>query len=257
MFNSYWFFTAYIILLLFVPYINKLIDYLSQKQYLICLGIMLLLWVIIPTFFSQTMYGDILPQFLMFYMIGAYLRKFPHNFMRNPKVAKLICLVSFILLFLSNIIIDLLGRYIIFFSNKNMFFYSRTSLLVVGCAVGLFGVFVNKNFYSKYVNKLASCTFGVYLIHENLFIRKLLWIDWLKNYEYCFSVFFLLHLIVSVVLVYLFSVAIDMIYKLYVEKYVQCIYYSVQKFLLLSIGRIFHKCINMSDTVSKSVSDKQ
>lgn len=220
LFNSYWFFTAYIILLVFTPYINKLLSCITQKQYILCLSIMLLLWVVIPTFFSQTMYGDTLPQFLMFYMIGAYLRFFPENILSNQKIAKLVCIFSFTLLFMSNVLIDLLGYYIPFFSGKCMFFYSRTSLLIVGCAVGLFCVCINNNFNCKCINKIGGCTFGVYLIHENQFIRKLLWIDWLKNYEYSHSSALLFHLVTSVIVVFLLSILIDLIYKSYIEKHI-------------------------------------
>lgn len=49
---------------------------------------------------------------------------------------------------------------------------------VIAAAFGLLLLFSRVHFYSRAVNLVASATFGVYLIHEQPFVRQLLWQRW-------------------------------------------------------------------------------
>lgn len=231
LFNTYWFFTGYIILLIFSPYINIFISNITKEQFFKCLLIMMVLWVIIPTFTNCKMYGDVIPQFFMLYMIGSYIRIYPENILTNKKIAKSICLISFFLLYLSSIILNLLCDYYPKLLIQAANLYDRTSLLAVGCAIGLFCVSLNvNNFYSKFINKIAGFTFGVYLIHDNPFIRNLLWNTFFRNNLYSDSPMLVLHLVVSVIIVYISCILIDIVYKYFIEEKLLFFYSHVAVF---------------------------
>lgn len=85
-YRSYWFFTVYFILIIFTPYINIFLKNINRIQFLYCLAIMFLLWIIIPTFMKSTMYGDRISWFIMLYMFGAYIKIYPNKFMTNIKI---------------------------------------------------------------------------------------------------------------------------------------------------------------------------
>lgn len=63
----------------------------------------------------------------------------------------------------------------------------------------------------KFINSISKCTFGVYLIHDNNYVRKWLWNDVFPNGSYVNSYKLVLHLIVSVVIVYVVCTAIEYI----------------------------------------------
>lgn len=84
LFNEYWFMRVYFYLILCVPFLNKLINSLQKKEYkqLILLGIVLM---VIPAsipgialFNSDS--GNGILWFIMLYLTGAYLQKYPPKF---------------------------------------------------------------------------------------------------------------------------------------------------------------------------------
>jgi len=78
-FNEYWFITAFVILLLFKPWLNKLLNSLSKKEYKNLLLLMFVIWCVIPCCTLQTGNGmNFTQQIFMFvtYMFGGYIRKY-------------------------------------------------------------------------------------------------------------------------------------------------------------------------------------
>lgn len=214
--KSYWFFTAYFVLLWLTPYLNLFVEKASRKQLLTCIVTMVMLWCVVYSLNRQVkysgsmdMYGEIMPQFVLFYLIGAYFRKYPDNWFSVPRNRWLLALGSFLLLEL------LVGVYRwkhlwATIDEIVLLFQNRVSLLTVGAAVGLFAIAVNcKPFVSKPVNLVASCTFGVYLLHDNPFVRSILWLDWVRNYEWYHSGYLVFRMGLSVVLVFAVCCAVE------------------------------------------------
>lgn len=251
-FCEYWFFTAYFVLMLLSPYINTLIEKSNRKQLLHSIVLMLIIWSVIPTFTGQNMYGTELVQFVMFYLFGAYFRKYPDNIFRNQFLQKGITALSFILLFASSVIFYLLGNVISFFEHKECFFFGRTSLLIIGCAVGLFSLSVYRKAYTnKFINHIGCCTFGVYLFHDNPFIRKLLWLEWIPNYKFYNSIYLPIRMILSSILVFIICILIDYIRQKFfanrifeiIDWLCECIKQMIL-FLYHKVSSIYHHFIN-------------
>ena len=72
--------------------------------------------------------------------------------------------------------------------------------------------------YHKWVNIVASATFGVYLIHDNGLIRQFLWSDIFKNSQYQESVFLIPYSIIVVAIVYFICTIIDLLRQRFIEK---------------------------------------
>jgi hypothetical protein len=64
---------------------------------------------------------------------------------------------------------------------------------------------------------MASATFGVYLIHDNDIIRKLLWLDWFRNAEYQDSLLLIPYSIFVVAVVYIVCATIDLLRRYIIE----------------------------------------
>jgi len=209
-FAEYWFFTAYVVLLMISPCLNILIREATQNQLRNSLLCMICMWVIIPTFTTKNLYGSEIPQFAMLYMVGAYFKKYPCNILQKKEFRISLTFVSLGLMFLSTVVLDLLGTKFSIFQNMGILFYYRHSLLTVGAAIGMFAIAVySKPFYNKFINAVSGCTFGVYLIHENPAIRTLLWKQFLVLPDYSSFPFLIIMIVMAVIIVFSVSVCIE------------------------------------------------
>ena len=201
--SEYWFFSAYVVLLLLSPYVNIFIRNASKRQLLSCISIMLVLWCILPTLTEISMYGTELPQFVMLYLLGAYLRKYPDSILRTPKFRRWLIVCSTVLLFTSSAALRYLNNHVFtsyIFERK---YYGRTSFLIIGMAIGMFSTAVyHKPWSNKIVNAIGSCTLGVYLFHDNPLIKTTLWKVWVNNNAFYDSHIFILRILFSIAAVY-------------------------------------------------------
>lgn len=91
-------------------------------------------------------------------------------------------------------------------------FCVQNSIFILIAAVELFLAFTKmKPFYSKTVNTIAASTLGVYLIHENIFMRPFLWQKVFKNAEMFNSDYLFLHGIGTRLAVYIGYTFIEML----------------------------------------------
>ena len=235
-FSTWWFFTAYFVIMILSPFINTFIDSIDRNKHKICISVMLTMWVVIPTFTNQKMFESEIPQFLMFYLIGAFLKKHPDNIFKNKKIRMCVTIISFGLLFMSSVVFRTLEDYFSFFGGKSILFYYRHSLLIVGASVGLFTMAIYRQpFFSSLINKIASCTFGVYLIHESPIVRSWLWLDIFHNYEYYNSGTLVVRLLLCAAIVFAVCSLIEIIrQKLFGKITLNIIAYIYEKILTLS-----------------------
>ena len=221
--QRYWFITAYIILALLHPYINIILQSVSRIQFVWLIIVALFFFSFAPTFLKFDSYsmGGYLGYFVLYYCIGAYFRLYPKNLLSdNKKVCLIICIFSFLSLVISVILIMLLAQKIGFFKGKQGVFYTSNSTVIIFAAASLFVIFTNfKPKYIKFINVLGGSTLGVYLIHENPFMRKLLWEKICNNQQYVHSYFLIIHMIVSVISVYIVCSGIECFRKQVLEKF--------------------------------------
>lgn len=95
------------------------------------------------------------------------------------------------------------------------------TLLAVLTGVCSFMYFKDLNIkYSQLINKVGACTFGVLLIHANSdTMRKWLWKDLLDNVGNYSSNNFMLHAVLSVILIFIVCVIIDYLRQRTIEKW--------------------------------------
>ena len=90
------------------------------------------------------------------------------------------------------------------FSNINSVLVLASSFELVVCALGM------PKHYNKMLNKIASLTLGIYLIHENPFINTYWW-NLLRTQDMQDSRFLGGHILFSVVLTFVICGMIDLI----------------------------------------------
>lgn len=204
---SRWFVVIYCILYLFIPYINKLINSLTKKQFEILLIINTIFFYIWPTFFTETTikdggYGII--NFINLYMIGAYIKLY-----RDNNISKKISII----VYLTCTIITTIHS----FSKTTAWNYNTIINLIGSIAIfELFKSIEMKN--HKCINKLSTYTFSTYIIHENAFLVTILYRKIFSANEYWNSNGMFLNLITSVIGIYIICIIIEFVRRLIFKK---------------------------------------
>lgn len=173
--NQYWYFTAYVVLYFFMPYLDKMIHALDKKQSLRLLGCIFLFFSLMPTLRDHNVYslnhGYSILWLMLLYVTGGILRK--HDLLQV--IPRWVYLLGFFLCvaaaYAAKIILAagwipaLSGR---FSSHVLMKYISPTILLA---AIALLGLFVRitslPTFGKKLATLLGASSFGIYLLHTH------------------------------------------------------------------------------------------
>lgn len=189
---DYWFINCYLLLLMLIPFLNILIQNINEVQHRNLLLISFALFCIIPYITNQATVnnnGYSIIQFVFLYFLGAYLKKYPlaknYYFVRCSK-KKLQFL--FIGVFFSCIVINFLLSYYakgLVTVQSSFMELIRTTIshgslaysnpLIVIQSVAYFCFFGTLHIKSKKINKISSLCFGIYLFHDNNYVRQVIY----------------------------------------------------------------------------------
>lgn len=198
--KSYWFLTTYIVLYFLFPFLNILINSINKKQFetlLIINFIIFCLWRNIMSF-SETLDltgGNGIIWFVFLYFVAAYIRLY-----LDIKISRLKLFIGYILMgifvYLSkHLILKIPNEIIKGYSDT---YYSYNSIFVFLGSVFIFLMFKNIKFnlsqsIKNIIILLSSVTFDVYLIHEQVVFRRILWTKILNMGKYSHSNLFIVY----------------------------------------------------------------
>ena len=227
--RAYWFATAFVALYMLTPFLNYAINSMKKQQLLQFIFVLLLLFSIIPNlvFFEDGLGvsgGLSLYWFVCLYTIAAYFRLYYTPSFKNAKW--IIAYLTFsVILVVSRIVISKLSLIFLGEVKGAGLFYTYNSIIVLPASVFLFLAFLNwklpKFKSSKLLLFLSSSTFGIYLIHDNKYLREILWNTILKPYVYVnnwYLVFYMLFSIFSIFIICLIIEKIRQILFLLLQK---------------------------------------
>ena len=213
--GHYWFATAYLMLLLFSPLLNKAVHALSKKQLGSIIWALIILFSIIPSVCPFQMANDDLGLsviwFVVVYLIAAYIKLYGFPFVEKRAFAMFVASVA--LIFLSELAVGMVVKayprldYALGVPRHNNFIFTLLASISLFCFAKNHPI-KNNNWFTRFWVRVAGCTFGVYLIHEHLFIRYQ-WMYFLKFGEGREPIF--LHLFVSVIAMFAIGVCIDLV----------------------------------------------
>lgn len=205
-FSEWWFVTTYFVLYLIHPFINKLLHTLSKNEYQNLLIITVITLSVIPTLTNDFFVSSNLLWFIALYCIAGYIRLFGLSVKLKSKHYAVILAIAAVLTYLSSFI----------FSTP---LYQQDRVLVLVITVCMFMVFNNLNMkYHKWINIVASTTFGVYLIHDNEYVRTFLWQTVFKQVCYYKSPFIVPYSFFAVFTVFIACTLIELLRQKTVEK---------------------------------------
>lgn len=214
--GQWWFASTFFVLLLFSPFLNKLLGSLSKGSYKRLLIILGVVWVIIPTLTAQPFQLNVLLWFTTLYITGGYIRLHAGKPKRSGWFYIAMSLVVSVINFGFMFICDYLGRTSEFWADKALYFSPENRLPTVLVSVLLFVGFLNIDIgSSRFINFVASATFGVYLIHNNDFSKIVLWEAVSKYGERFRGVIYILYSLAIILIVYIGATLIEL-FRIYV-----------------------------------------
>lgn len=222
-YEHYWFATAYMMMYLFSPVLAVAVQKLDKKQ----LGTVIIVLVVVfsgfksvnPYLIPWDKYGDDVIWFMVLYLIAGYIRMYD-----LPKIPGIVIYILFSIL---TFLIALVASHFVRTTGKLEYYMDMTLcynyITVLIASIGLFCAFTAlKTGGSAVINRIASHTFGVYLLHENIALRtlwpKLLGIDaasgkWWQIFHMLFCI--IIVLAVGVIIDYLRKYIFDSLKRLY------------------------------------------
>ena len=236
--GAYWFMTDYIVLMLISPVINLAIEKMDKTHHRNMIILFVVIWSVIPSFTSvEYAYND-LGWFLVLYFIAGYIRKYVSVTGNNSSKHFIMAVVSYLFIIFSNILMiglshklhtDFLLLRSGHFSALNSPFILLTSIELL---IGFMKIKPNE---CLWVNKLASATLGVYLIHDNNMLRPYLWHTILKTESMYASDLFIAHALCCIIGVYIVCSLVDLIRQGTVERaflaFLNCYLERIEKHL--------------------------
>ena len=216
---GWWFASTYFMLYLIHPFLNKLLHGLSKTEYQYLILMMVLCWSIIPTATTQLFESNSLLWFVTLYGIAGYVNLYGGNQKLQSKHYFSLYFMVLIITYTVSTTFLFLGTKKEEWSTHEIDFFEIERLPILLMAITLFMGFVTlKMNYHKWINMIASATFGVYLIHDSSYIRYYLWTNIFKINQYQDSTFLILYSILVVFILYVSCTMIDLIRKKLVEK---------------------------------------
>lgn len=220
LFGENWFVSCYIIFFCFVPYLNGFLKSLDKNKYLLLLLMVFVFFVLLPIVKIKTYFNSAeIISFAFVYAIGGYIRLYFKDKINNEYHNKYrnICLLILLLTLISISTLEIIGivtNKVVFIKQSQYF----VKLFSIPLAVAMFlSCATMKPFFNRYVNIVAGTVLGVYLIHENIFLRRIIWDYILPNVDYIMSNWYVLFYIVKIVSIFIVGSVIDLLRKRYIE----------------------------------------
>ena len=207
---------AFLLLYCCIPFINRLVQNLSQKEHAYMLLLVFMIYIIPETFrFVFHISTNHFSWYIVLYLFAAYIRNYPNAFFENTRFWGICTIVSMLLCACSVVACVYMG-----IGYEHYFVSDSNTFLAFITAVSAFMYFKNiKIKYNPLINLLASTCFGVLLIHGHSDeMRRWLWEDVLDNCSAYDSNWMIVHVILSTLGVFLVCSGIDLLRQKYLEK---------------------------------------
>ena len=215
-----WFVSAYLLVYLLHPFINKLFKLENYSLAFKFMLIITVIWSIVPSITAGTFYLNRFLSLFCLYCYGAFLRLSSESGQKwfNKKTGLLLFFIDLGVIFVFQLTMS-----IITINHRDMaymisWFTSRHSIFMIFMVFGLMMLLsLAKPIYSKVVNFVAGFTLGIYLIHDNDSLRNYYWKVLFRTQDYCDSANMLWHALMSVAIIFTICLVIDIIRKYALE----------------------------------------
>lgn len=172
LYQNNWYITLYLIFLFIYPILNRAIETLTQKQHFIASVTLFLFGVFAYFYFPSVPFSSYLTVWISLYFGISYLKQYGMRFC-DSVLANLFMIVIGILGIIGLMMYQNYIGLKDFSGDSEMLlkWNSLSSPFVIMTSLGLFNVFRQIRFKSRFINYISSVSLFVYLIHENILVR--------------------------------------------------------------------------------------
>lgn len=206
-----WFIKAYCILYILIPFLNKVLQVITKKQYHILVIIILCLFSVWPSILPYPPiddYGYGFIHLIVLYTISGYIRRF------GVKLTNKLLIVVALGGYIITILICFVGNPDIpFFSTLYSYKWAYNSPFNILFSVAIFILFTRISFTNRIINILASSAFAVFLIHGDHNIMNYLFIDICRAPVTFNSIGWLPYMLLCIIVIYIICFIIDSVKK--------------------------------------------
>ena len=213
---GHWFTQNYLLLLIFMPFINNGLLSLNHQKYKTLIILIIIFYCIlkgtISVFNVETNILDVTPflTLLLPYIIGGYIRIVDIKYKLFWKISGIIL---FVLIFILEFFFEKLA---IYYNNYTLISIQAQlslniySLLPIVSSIGIIILFKDIEIYNKKINFISTSVLGIYLIHANKNIAPFLYNAWYKTNDYNENNF-LMHYFIKAILIFIVALIIDIL----------------------------------------------
>ena len=184
--NQYWFVSAYIILYILSPYLNRALGALKRQELKRLCLILLVVFCILPTFLIfepvQSLFdaknGKGILWFVTIYVMTFYLKRYGDHFLKIKNyVLYLTGVGSAVLLIGSHVVLKWLSTMLGMESDgaARLYFDSSAFVALISFILFILTLKQKKTAGGKFWSRLAQASLTVYLIHEPPAVKQILW----------------------------------------------------------------------------------
>ncbi len=174
--SRWWFASTYFILYLISPFLNVLLNSFDRKIFQRFLTLLTFCWCIVPTLSGKLLESNNLLWFIYLYSLAGYIRLCGVKTNIKGRTYILLSFVLTILTWLSAVVFGILETKYSIIGDYDKSFYGAQCLPILIISLLLFVGFAKIEIgYKRLINVISSATFGVYLIHDNEYVRPFLW----------------------------------------------------------------------------------
>ena len=233
-YEHYWFATDYVMMYVLTPVLAIAVRSLNKEILRSVIAGLVILFSLLksvnPYLIPWDKYGNDVLWFIVLFMIAGYIRRFGVSGKISVKARLMTYVLVSGLIFIAEIVLAFIVRRTGKMEYALDMLCANNHILALISSVALFTAFIGikANGFGKKTEKIillfSSSTFGIYLLHENLFVRNS-WASWLGVDRLDNTALKLLFLIISIVVLFMVGTVIDRvragIFKMFGKKIVR------------------------------------
>ena len=207
--SQYWFATCYLLLMIVAPILRVFVENTSKKIFATILLILTVLWSVFPTILINAPGYSNFVWFVYLYLLGAFFNTY--SFSITGKLKWFHGAGCLFIIMLLTVITYYFGKDIPFFKENSIYLFGEMNKMpALICAVALFFGFLNSKVkIHRFTKIVATCVFGVYLFHDNPYIRDFIWNKIFCNSQNINQPYFIPMLLLSILIVFSVGIVIE------------------------------------------------
>lgn len=215
--NTYWYVTSYMLFIVLIPYLNKIVRNISEKNLRFLTYMTLFVNFVLTPLYKYL--GGNTPTFTLLFAISLFLLTTCIKLeIINVKVNRKIVIGSFVGVGMLLCSLSIVGdvTHVVTIKKHIYDLVDIFSPIPIILGIILFTYFKDKNiivnnYIKKVILNISKCTFGVYLFHENPLFRYLIWDKIFRVDKYydlsCYK--YLCNMVLTVGILFILGIILD------------------------------------------------